>query len=157
MLINSMNIRLLSVGRDNDEYKKLIDEYTTRLKRVVNIERLIIAPSGKPETVARRDESAEILSKIKPNSVVWLLDETGEQIESPGLASKLNVMQYQGVQDLAVIIGGAFGVDESLKTRANFVWSLSKMVFPHRLAQLMAVEQLYRATEINRGSQYHHV
>lgn len=152
-----MIIRLLSVGRDKDEYKKLIDEYTTRVNRLINIERLTIAPSGKPGLLARKDESAEILAKIKPNSVVWLLHETGEQIESPALASKLNVMQHQAVQDWVIVVGGAYGVDESLKKRANFVWSLSKMVFPHRLAQLMVVEQLYRATEINRGSQYHHV
>lgn len=152
-----MRIKIISVGKNNDKFTPLIDEYLTRLERAVKTDWIHLLPSGKPEAQARKQESSDILLKIKPNTVVWLLDEAGEQISSPTLASKLNVMQYQGVQELAIIIGGAYGVDALLKDRADFVWSLSKMVFPHRLAQLMVVEQLYRATEINRGSGYHHV
>ena len=152
-----MHIKIISVGKNNDNFTSLIDEYLLRLGRVIKTEWLNIVPSGKLEAEARKQESSEILTKIKQNSVVWLLDETGEQMASPALASKLNVMQYQGVQELVIIVGGAYGASEELKTRANFIWSLSKMVFPHRLAQLMLVEQLYRATEINRGSKYHHV
>lgn len=152
-----MYIKIISVGKNNDNFTPLIDDYLTRLSRAIKTEWLHMLPSGKPETDARKHESAEILAKIRPNSVVWLLDETGEQISSPTLANKINVMQYQGVQELVIVVGGAYGVSEDMKQRANFVWSLSKMVFPHRLAQLMLAEQLYRATEINRGSGYHHV
>lgn len=152
-----MYIKIVSVGKHNDNFTRLIEEYLTRLARAVKTDWQHVAPSGKPESEARKQESTEILGKIKPSSVVWLLDEIGEQMSSPALASKINVMQYQGVQELVIVVGGAYGVSDELKNRANFVWSLSKMVFPHRLAQLMLVEQLYRATEINRGSGYHHV
>lgn len=152
-----MHIKIISVGKNNDGFSPIIDDYLTRLGRAIKTDWLHLLPSGKPELQARKQESAEIMAKIKPNSVVWLLDETGEQISSPTLASKIDVMQYQGVQELVIVIGGAYGVDETLKSRADFVWSLSKMVLPHRLAQLVVAEQLYRATEINRGSGYHHI
>lgn len=153
-----MRLTLLAIGKKHDPgLKTAVDEYTDRLNRAIPTKWQILPPSGKPELEARKDESLAILQRIKANAVVWLLDERGEQIESPALAAKINTMQYQGVQDLTIIIGGAYGVDNSVHQRADFVWSLSKLVFPHQMVRLMLAEQLYRATEINKGSGYHHV
>ena len=58
--------------------------------------------------------------------------------------------------DFVIVIGGAFGVSEELRKRANFVWSLSKLVFPHQIVRLILVEQIYRAQEISSGGKYHH-
>jgi 23S rRNA (pseudouridine1915-N3)-methyltransferase len=152
-----MHIRIINNGKHNDDFKLLIDDYLSRLNRSIKTDWLQMSPSGKPEVIARKQESDDIRAKIKDSDVVWLLDETGQQITSVELASRINTMQYQSVQELVIIVGGAYGVDADLKARADFVWSLSKLVFPHRLAQLILVEQLYRACEINRGSNCHHI
>lgn len=152
-----MKVVIISVGKKHDaQMADAINEYCERVGRVVSLSWEFIAPSGFDEPKARRQESLAISAKLKPNDVVWLLDERGKQLTSPALAAQINVLQYQGVQRLVFIIGGAYGVDDELRKRANVLWSLSELVFPHQLVRLMLVEQLYRATEINRGSGYHH-
>ena len=64
---------------------------------------------------------------------------------------------FDSAKQVAVIIGGAYGVDDRVRQRADFVWSLSKLVFPHQLVRLILAEQLYRAQEIAGGRPYHHV
>ena len=59
-------------------------------------------------------------------------------------------------QNFVIVIGGAFGVTEELRKRANFVWSLSKLVFPHQIVRLILVSKIYRAQEISSGGKYHH-
>lgn len=151
-----MRVTVISVGKNNDTYTSIIGEFVARVERTTKLEWLHLVPSGKPEQQARKQETADIITRVKPNAVVWLLDERGEQLTSTLLAQKFEVMRYQGMQDWVIIIGGAYGVDDTLRKRADFVWSLSQLVFPHRLAQLIVAEQLYRATEIIRGSGYHH-
>lgn len=152
-----MKITIITVGKKHDpNLKNAIDEYTERFNRAIPVEWQILPPSGKPEPEARKEESGIIMARLKPASVVWLLDERGEQLSSPALAQKLEVLQYNAVQHLTIIIGGAYGVDDSVRDKADFVWSLSSLVFPHQLVRLMLAEQLYRATEIHRGSGYHH-
>ena len=85
-----------------------------------------------------------------------LLDERGQNVDSPALASRLQGA-FDSSKQVAVIIGGAYGVDDRVRQRADFVWSLSKLVFPHQLVRLILAEQLYRAQEIAGGRPYHHV
>jgi 23S rRNA (pseudouridine1915-N3)-methyltransferase len=153
-----MKTVIISVGKKNDSLlESAISDYSERLNRAMPTNWELIAPCGFDEPKARQYESAAILAKLKPSDVVWLLDERGKQLTSPALAAQINVLQYQGVQRLVMVIGGAYGVDEALRARANYVWSLSELVFPHQLVRLLLAEQLYRAIEINRGSGYHHV
>ena len=84
-----------------------------------------------------------------------LLDERGKALDSPGLARTLQ-QPIDGARTVILIIGGAYGVDPSVHTRANLVWSLSPLVFPHQLVRLILAEQLYRAQEIASGRPYHH-
>jgi 23S rRNA (pseudouridine1915-N3)-methyltransferase len=152
-----MKIVIISVGKKHDvALETAIAEYGERLHRAIPTTWELIAPSGFDEQKARQQESLAIGAKLKPSDVVCLLDERGKQLTSPALAAQINVLQYQGVQRLVFIIGGAYGVDETLRGRANFLWSLSELVFPHQIVRLLLAEQLYRATEINRGSGYHH-
>ncbi len=152
-----MKITIISVGKKHEEnLKGAIDEYTTRISRVISVEWQFIVPSGKPEQTARKEESEQIINKLKPSDIVWLLDERGEELSSITLASKIGVMQSHSVPNLVFVIGGSYGVSENLRNQVNFVWSLSKLVFPHQLVRLVLAEQLYRSTEINRGSGYHH-
>lgn len=150
-----MVIRIISVGKAKSDFKDAIEEYQKRLGRQ-KIDWQFIPPSSFNANKARAVESAEIIAKIKPNDIVWLLDERGEQINSPALASKINVLKNQAVQQLVIIIGGAYGVDDILRSRANWQWSLGNLVYPHQIVRLILIEQIYRANEISKGSGYHH-
>lgn len=104
---------------------------------------------------ARQEESERILARLHPQDFVILLDERGQMFDSPTLSCQLNELFVQG-KNITIVIGGAFGVSVALIQRANLVWSLSPLVFPHQLVRLILAEQLYRAQEIARGSKYHH-
>lgn len=92
---------------------------------------------------------------LKPDDYVILLDERGKQFDSPALSAKLADIAA-GARPVVIVIGGAYGVDERLLERADLIWSLSPLVFPHRLVRLILVEQLYRFQSIRAGQKYHH-
>ncbi len=84
-----------------------------------------------------------------------ILDERGKLLDSPGLARLLQGPLNRS-QPVMIIIGGAYGVNTALLSRADIIWSLSPLVFPHQLVRLLLAEQLYRAQEITAGHPYHH-
>lgn len=86
---------------------------------------------------------------------VVLLDERGENLSSPELSKKLEGA-FSGGKNVVLIIGGAYGVEQVVREKADLVLSFSRLVFPHMLARVMAMEQVYRAQEIARGGKYHH-
>lgn len=152
-----MKLCILSVGKRHDALLTgAIQEYQERIEHSQPIEWLFVAPSKHQLEEARKAESAKILTYLKASDMVWLLDERGEQITSPALSAKLQTLKQHAVSRLIIIIGGAYGVDDSVRLRANMVWSLSKLVFPHQIVRLVLVEQLYRASQIEKGSGYHH-
>jgi len=151
-----MTLKIISVGKKHEDWIQAgVERYQKRLKRPFDAEWLLIAPSGLDSTLARREESERILAKLSRDDYVVLLDERGKALDSPGLAVLLEEPLNHSTP-VVVIIGGAFGVDETVQQRANFVWSLSPLVFPHQLVRLMLIEQLYRAQEIANGKPYHH-
>jgi 23S rRNA (pseudouridine1915-N3)-methyltransferase len=153
-----MKIVIISVGKKNSpELDILINNYQKRLAFSKNISWLFIKPSPLPASEAKEKESAEIIKNIPPKTVVWLLDETGRQLNNEQLATELEEAMQQKNNSLRVIIGGPYGVNENIKQRADFVWSLSKLVLPHQLVRLFLIEQLYRSAEISKNSAYHHV
>jgi 23S rRNA (pseudouridine1915-N3)-methyltransferase len=93
--------------------------------------------------------------KFGSDEVVILADERGKNISSPELSDKLNKI-FNSSSSATIIIGGAYGVTEEVRNRADFVWSFSRLVFPHMLMRVMMIEQIYRAQEISRGGKYHH-
>lgn len=101
-------------------------------------------------------EGKLLLTHTQPDDIVIVLDENGKQLSSPEFATTLQNYQNQAAKRVVFIIGGAFGLDESVKNRANFIWSLSKLVLPHQLVRLVLIEQLYRASTILAGKQYHY-
>ena len=82
-------------------------------------------------------------------------DERGENISSPEFAGKLEKAFAAG-RNIVLLIGGAYGFTDEVRTRADFVWSFSKLVYPHGIARLVAAEQIYRASQILSGGPYHH-
>jgi len=154
-----MKIVALVVGKKHDsDIAAAIDDYSKRLSRYVTFDWQILSPAkgkmGMDET--KRVEGAAITAVIKDDDYVVLLDETGTQLASDELASILDALDMQTAKRAVFIVGGAYGVTDELKQRADFVWSLSKLVFPHQLVRLLLAEQLYRANTIRRGEPYHH-
>lgn len=151
-----MPIRILAIGKKHEPWVlEGIERYQKRLKRPFVAEWVLLPHSARQDADARRDESERILSRLSADDYVVLLDERGKAIDSPTL-SKLVLEPLQSSRPVTIIIGGAYGVDDSIHARANFVWSLSPLVFPHQLVRLILTEQLYRAQEIAAGNPYHH-
>lgn len=86
---------------------------------------------------------------------VILCDERGKNVSSPEFADILE-KNFVGGKNVIIIIGGAYGFSDEIRTKANFMWSFSRLVFPHMLFRMMVTEQVYRAQEILNGGKYHH-
>ena len=151
-----MAIKILAVGRRHESWiEEGVGRYETRLKQPFNVEWVLLPHSAREGLSARQDESERILLKLKPDDFVVLMDERGKLLDSPSLSQKL-LEPLERSRQVVLIIGGAYGVDATVHQRANLVWSLSPLVFPHQLVRLILVEQLYRAQEIAAGHPYHH-
>jgi 23S rRNA (pseudouridine1915-N3)-methyltransferase len=151
-----MPVRILAVGKKHESWVvEGIERYEKRLKKPFVCDWVFLPHSAREGLVARQDESERILSRLSDNEYVILLDERGKMINSPGL-SRLLLVPLETSTNVTIIIGGAYGVDDTVHQRANFIWSLSPLVFPHQLVRLILAEQLYRAQEIAAGGPYHH-
>lgn len=149
-------ITILAIGKKHEDWVQTgIERYQKRLTQPWNVKWELLPHSRLAGVQARQEESERILNKLNDSSIVVLLDETGQQFDSPSLSTYCE-QQFNHGKTITCIIGGAYGVDEKLKTRADYIWSLSPLVFPHQLVRLILVEQLYRAQEISRGASYHH-
>jgi 23S rRNA (pseudouridine1915-N3)-methyltransferase len=157
-----MKIQLWSVGKPHDAYVKAgIDDFTKRLNNYFPAQWQIIPPPKQSASMSdqsqKKAEATAILQLLDKDDFLILLDERGKQFSSPELADTLQKRANESTKRLIFLIGGAFGVDESIFQRANLTWSLSKLVFPHMLVRLILSEQLYRACTILRNEKYHHL
>jgi 23S rRNA (pseudouridine1915-N3)-methyltransferase len=157
-----MKIQFWTVGKAHESHvKEGVELFTKRIGFYYPVEWKIIPPPknagalNNAETKVRECES--ILSLLKKDDFLVLLDERGKQINSEGLAAILQTKANEGVKTLAFLIGGAFGVSEDVVRRAGFMWSLSNLVFPHQMVRMILAEQVYRACTINKNEKYHHI
>lgn len=156
-----MRIELWSFGKAHEPYVKSgIEEFTKRLNHYFKTEWILI-PTPKntgmlSELDLKKKEGAIILDWLGPDDYLVLLDERGKNITSIELATFLQKKADIGTKKIVFLIGGAFGVDPTVQQRAQFTWSLSKLVFPHQLVRLLLAEQLYRAGTILKNEKYHH-
>jgi 23S rRNA (pseudouridine1915-N3)-methyltransferase len=156
-----MRFQFWSVGKPHEEYvKKGIEDFTRRVNNYFPVEWIII-PSPKnaaslPESDLKKQEAKLVLNKLNKEDFLVLLDENGRQFSSEELAQFISQKASDSTRLLIFLIGGAFGVSEEIRQRADFTWSLSKLVFPHMLVRLILAEQVYRACSILRNEKYHH-
>ena len=149
-----MKITILTIGKKNEPWiQPGVFRFLERLRPPFAAEMIIIPHSSFEGDRARQEESERISSRLRSDDFVILLDERGKNLSSPELSDLI----INHNKHIVFIIGGAYGVNETLRQKANIVWSLSNLVFPHQLVRLILAEQLYRAQEIHRGSQYHHL
>ena len=149
-------ITILAVGKKHEAWvADGILRYQERLRAPWNIEWVLLPHRPYEGPRARQEESGRILGRVDPSDYVILLDERGKLLDSPALAHHIDNL-FTNSRNVVMVIGGAYGVDERLTERADLVWSLSPLVFPHQLVRLILIEQLYRAQEIAAGRAYHH-
>ena len=147
-----MRIRVVSVGRDKGFTAEGAEEYAKRIRRVVGLELVEVAAGSGAS--AKDREAERILVRALERGELWALDERGTELTSIELSRRIARLRDSAL-DLTICVGGDEGLAPVALQKANFSWSLSRLTLPHRLARLVALEQLYRAFEILRGAPYH--
>lgn len=158
-----MRITIAAVGKLKERYlKEGISEYIKRLSRFADVEIIEVDDEQAPDSLSpaqeaqvKAREAERLLKKVKEGSYIILLDLVGEQTTSEGFAVKLENTMLSGNSHITFIIGGSLGLDQSLIGAANYRICLSKMTFPHQLARLILLEQVYRAFKIMKNETYH--
>jgi 23S rRNA (pseudouridine1915-N3)-methyltransferase len=156
-----MRVKICAVGRlRSGPEKSLIDDYLKRFDRTGRA--LSLGPAEIVEVEDRKGggmaaEAALLRKAIPAGALVCTLDERGKVMTSPDFAGKMADWRDAGRSDLVFVIGGADGIDPSLRAEADFSLSFGKMVWPHMLVRVMLSEQIYRAATILAGGPYHRV
>ncbi len=156
-----MKITLVMVGKTDEDYlQKGIDVYFNRLKHYINVVFVTIPSLKNSKNLTfdqqKRSESELIMKCIINNDSVVLLSEEGKSFRSAEFAKYIEKSMLNSIGNLVFIIGGPYGVDATVRKRANIVMSLSDMTFSHQMVRLFFVEQLYRAMTILKNEPYHH-
>lgn len=155
-----MKLEMFFVGKTTEQYlKEGINEYLNRLKHYIHIEISIVEPASfasGSKLQSLESEGHRILKKIGNRDFVVLLDERGKAISSKELAEFVSNKMNEGISKLIIIVGGAYGVSEGVKQRANACISFSNFTFTHQMIRLLLVEQIYRAMTIIKRESYHH-
>lgn len=156
-----MKVSLIYVGKTGKSF--LIEgekEYTQRVKRYVPFEVIELSDvknaKKRSEDEIKAIEGKEILKHIKPNDFVVLLDEKGKEYSSMGFSKYIQKQFNSGNQGIIFVIGGPYGFDPSVYSRANDKVALSKLTFSHQMIRMFFIEQLYRSLAILRNEPYHH-
>lgn len=157
-----MNITLICVGKLKEkyltdacnEYKKRLSAYKPNIIEI-SPERLSDSPSESEINSALEKEGKKISEKIPKGSFVYAMCIEGKQRTSEELSAEIEKIKLSGTGNITFIIGGSFGLSDEVKKRADDRLSMSKMTFPHRLARIMLLEQIYRAVQIGLGTKYH--
>ena len=154
-----MRLQLLTVRKPKQ--KALAEagaDYFKRLARYCKIEEHTVreerAGKGIRSSDVIRKEGERVLSSISPSAYVVILDRGGKAVASEQLAEKVAKLAERSIE-VVFVIGGALGLSPDVIKRANWRWSLSAQTYPHELARVMVLEQLYRAHTLLRGEPYH--
>lgn len=156
-------VKLICVGKMRERF--FIDafaEYAKRLQAYCKFEcvelteqRLSDNHSPNEIAAALAREAADIGRNIPPDAYIIAMCVEGRQMKSEGMGDLIAARAGSGKPKLCFVVGGSFGLDESVKRLADMRLSMSEMTFPHHLARVMLAEQIYRGFKINEGSKYH--
>ncbi len=158
-----LNVRLICVGKLKERfYAEAVAEYAKRLGAFCRLEVIELAeerlgenPSAAELEAALNREAEQIEKKLLKDGTLVCLCIEGGQMDSEAFAGLLTRTENSGRPRLSFVIGGSFGLAQKLKDRADLRLSMSKMTFPHHLARVMLLEQIYRGFQIKEGSRYH--
>src|ERR1035441_840021 len=157
-----MNVEIWSVGKENESFIEEGLRYYFQKTRPYNPVDLVLLQTPKKNATTdvertKLQEEELILKKLASNHYLILLDERGKLLNSIQWSQQFQQCMNQGVKTLVLLIGGAFGVTEAVRERANQCRSLSNLVFPHQMVRLIVAEQVYRSFSILNNSPYHHI
>lgn len=157
-----MNIKIYAVGKIKDFYKSGCDEYLKRIGGYSKIsvievkdEAISDKPSLKEIEKAKNIECSRILNLLKPNEYLISLDLDKKEMDSVAFSNFLKEKLEQNGANISFVIGGSYGLSDEIKNRVNCSLTLSKMTYPHQLARLILLEQIFRAFKILNYETYH--
>ena len=157
-----MTVKIYCVGKIKDFYKTGVDEYVKRLSSYAKIEVIEVKdesiadkPSEKEIIKAKDTECSRVLKLLKPNEYLIGLDLNKKEMGSVEFSKYLEDKLNSYGSSISFVIGGSYGLSDELKKRVNDSLSFSKMTFPHQLARLIFLEQIYRAFKILNNETYH--
>ena len=156
-----MKFQFWAIGKNHEPYvKEGVELFTKRISNYYPVEWNILPMPKNAATLSEADlkkkEGELITGFLQKDDYLVLLEETGKMLTSEGLANFIQLRANESTKTIVFLIGGAYGVSDAVKQRANYKWSLSGLVFPHQLVRLILAEQVYRACSINRNEKYHH-
>ena len=151
-----MKIRFVWIGKsDDNEYARGIERYRSRLEAWATVEERVVRPERDRGDAAAAREGKRVLAEIDARDRVVALDENGKMLTSDAFASWLGDHRDRDARRLVFVVGGASGLSPEVLERANETFSLSPMTFPHQMARLLLIEQVYRALSVRAGLRYH--
>ena len=158
-----MKISIVAAGKIKEKYlRDGIAEFTKRLKPFTQIEFLEINeekmkdnPFPAEKAAVLKAEGERLLKKVPAGSYLIVLDVVGKSISSEELSQKIDTLTLNGHSHITFLIGGAFGLSQEIRDRADERISFSRMTFTHQMIRLLLIEQIYRAFKISRGEKYH--
>lgn len=156
-------LTLITVGKLKEPfYKSAVAEYEKRMKAYGGIHIIELPEVKLPENPSRaqiegalKKEAESVRQKLPKNGWLCILTPEGKLLSSEEMAKKFEAVRTGGKSELVFLIGSSFGIDAELKKQGDFRLSMSPMTFPHHLARVMVLEQIYRAESILAGSKYH--
>ncbi|MBN8512458.1 MAG: 23S rRNA (pseudouridine(1915)-N(3))-methyltransferase RlmH [Rickettsiales bacterium] len=148
-----MKIQIISVGKLSTDISAIVNRYYTMINWSIKEIELAHSKKNTPEEI-KEDETKSIFAKLNNNAILIVLDENGKQQTSKQLADFF-ANSMMDAKNIDFVIGGAYGLHESLLKRCNIKLSLSKMTFPHQFAKLLLIEQIYRAQTLLENHPYH--
>src|SRR5947209_5200580 len=148
-----MNIEIWSIGKGNEAFIDLaINHYLQKaapyIKLSLEVLQLPKKDASEDPVRLRKAEEAMVFKRLQQHHYLIVLDERGKMLGSPEWAQNFQQCMNEGKKTVVILIGGAFGVTDSIRQKAAQIWSLSKLVFPHQLVRLIVAEQVYRAYSI---------
>lgn len=150
-----MRVVIAAVGRARaGPARDLFEHYVGRINWPITLREIEERRSLPPQRLRAR-EAELLLAALPDGAPIVALDERGKALSSPEFAERIGRWRDDGVADLAFVIGGADGLDEGLRRRADLVLGLGRMTWPHLLVRALIAEQLYRAQQILAGHPYH--
>ena len=157
-----MKVTLICVGKVKEKfYRDAIKEYEKRLGAYIKLNTIEIndekvkVENDSEIALAMEKEGNNILSKIKDTQYVITLEILGKSISSEQFAAKIDNLMLTCKSDVVLVIGGSYGLSDSVKKRSDYALSFSKMTFPHQMMRVVLLEQVYRAYRIITGASYH--
>lgn len=158
-----MNINIICIGKLKEKHwKDAAEEYIKRLQSYCKLTIHELKESRFPnkggpaeEMAVKEAEGSAILNRIKDSDYVITLEIEGAALSSEKLAEKMNALSRSGKNQVVFVIGGSFGLSEAVSSRSNYALSFSKMTFPHQMARVILLEQIYRNFKISRNETYH--